>query len=326
MRWYLIALIFLLPSIGSAQSLQSLSGGEGGVSVSISPDYPAPYGEAFLSVTSSTLDLAASTMVVRVNGKTVHSGSVTRVRIPLAGVGVTQNVVVEVTSRGETVSKTLSVQPQDVVIVAEPLSSSPPLYTGKPHIPKNGSVRLVALANLRRNNGTLIDPSEVSYRWSINGAYRAGSSGIGKNALLLSSPLPYRSSTVSVVATSPEEGLVGGDSFTFTAQEPTLRVYEQDPLLGIRFGKTLPRSYSIVGSEATLYAGAFSFPTKSPLSLEWFLDGAGVHTGNSITLRPSGSGKGVSSLSLVASTDESSRESVNLSISFETKESNFFGL
>jgi hypothetical protein len=311
MRWYLLALVFLLPSTISAQSLQSLSGGAEAVSLSITPDYPAPYGEAFLSVTSSTLNLAASSM---------------RVRIPLAGAGVLQEVDVEITTGGETISKTISVQPEDVVIVAEPLSTTPPLYPGRPLIPLGGTVRLVALANLRTNSGAVVDPTTASYRWSINGAYRANSSGIGRSSILLTSPLKYRSATVSVVVTSPSGDLVGGDSFTFFAQEPTLRTYEKDALLGVRFGRALPSKYAITGAEATLFAGAFSFPTQSPLSLEWFVDGASVHAGNSITLRPSGSGKGNSSLSLVAGTGDSAKTSLGMSLSFDTKSSNLFGL
>ncbi len=326
MRLYLLALVFLLPGTVSAQSFQSLSGGAEAVSISISPDYPAPYGEAFLSLTSGTLDLSASSMVVRVNGKTIHTGGVTSVRMLLGGAGVVHDVDVEITTSGETIYKAISVQPEDVVIIAEPLSSVPPLYPGRSSVPTGGTVRLVALANLRTSSGVAIDPTTASYRWSIGGAYRANSSGIGKTSLLLTSPLKYRSATISVVVSSPSGELVGGDSFTFFAQEPTLRVYEKDALLGVRFDKALPKSYAITTAEATLFAGAFSFPTQTPLVLEWFVDGASVHNGNSITLRPSGKGKGNSSLSLVASTKDSSKTSLGMSLSFDTKSSNLFGL
>jgi hypothetical protein len=263
---------------------------------------------------------------VTVNGKKIYSGNVTKVALPLGGAGVVHDIEVDISSHGETIYKTISVQPQDVALVAEPLSSAPPLYPGRPLIPLEGSTRFVALANLRTASGTPVDPSTASYRWTINGAYRANSSGVGRTSLLLSSPLKYRSSTVSVVVTGPEGDLVGGDSFTFSAQEPSLRTYEQNALLGVRFGKALSRDYAIEGAEATLFAGAFSFSTQSPLMLEWFVDGASVQSGSSITLRPSGSGKGRSSLSLVGSTKDSAKTSLGMSLSFENKSSNFFGL
>ena len=59
-----------------------------------------------------------------------------------------------------------------------------------------------------------------------------------------------------------------------------MRLYESDPLLGIRFSRALSVAYAISGAEATLYAAPFSLPTtgSAPL-LQWFLNGAPAQTG-----------------------------------------------
>jgi hypothetical protein len=264
-------------------------------------------------------------MTVTVNGKMIHSGSVEPVRVPLGSAGRVHTVSVRISTQGESFQKTVTIVPQDVVLVAEPLSSAPPLYAGKSFVPLGGSVRIVALADMRTAQGTRINPAQASYKWTVGGATLSSSSGIGKRTLLLSSPLRYRSSTVSVVVTSPSGELVGGDSLSFSAHEARLRFYEQDPLLGIRFERALSRSYAITGTEATIFAAPFSLPMQNVPVIEWFLQGARVHSGNAVTLRPEGSGRGATSLSVVASSGSAPKATETLSLFFENT-ANLFGL
>ena len=139
----------------------------------------------------------------------------------------------------------------------------PPLYPGKSLVPLEGSTRIVAVANLRDENGNPIDPSALSYAWTVDDTAIADSSGIGKDAIMVDSPLEYRSSEVSVAVQSQDGTLVGGDSLSLTPSEPTVRVYDNDPLLGILFDHALSGNYSINTAEDTLYAAPFSMPTSA---------------------------------------------------------------
>jgi hypothetical protein len=204
----------------------------------------------------------------------------------------------------------------------------PPLYPGKSLVPLEGSTRVVAVANLVDQNGKTVDPSTLSYAWTVDDTQLANSSGIGKDAIMVDSPLEYRSSDVSVTVQSQDGSLVGGDSLSLTASEPTVRIYENDPLLGILFDHALSGDYTINNAEDTLYAAPFSMPTSSgaPL-LQWFLNGDLAQTGSSITLRPTGNGQGNASLSLVASAGESTRATQEFSLSFGSAPSTgLFGL
>lgn len=323
---FIIAILF--PILVGAQSLGDLGGTGSSFTISMAPQYPAPYSKVTLSFLSSSLDLINAIVTVSANGKKIYKGSVQPVAVTLGRAGSVVDVTATISSGGVNYSQTLSIQPQEVVLIAEPISSSPPLYPGKPSVPLEGSVRIVAVANLKNASGKSLGPAALAYAWTVDGMQIANSSGIGKEAIMVASPLQYRERTVSVAVMSTNGVLVGGDSFSFSSLEPLVRIYENDPLLSIRYDHALLNRYAIIGAESTLYAAPFSLPTTNgtPL-LQWFLNGATAQTGNSITLRPTGSGEGDASLSLVASAGGYTTATANLSLSFGAKpSSNFFGL
>lgn len=321
-------LVLILPLASSAQSLSDLTTMSSPFTISVSPQYPAPGSQATLSFLSSSIDLAGATITVSAGGKRIYQGAVKPLAITLGKAGTITNVSVTMSSGGASFSQTISIQPQDVVLVAEPISSAPVLYPGKPSVPIDGDVRVVAIANVRGAGGGRPNPASLSYSWTVDGVQIANSSGIGRVAIIVASPLQYRSRDVSVTVASPDGGLVGGSSLSLSSAEPLVRVYENDPLLGTRFDRAILNSFVILGNEATLYAAPFGLPTTGGVPLlQWFLDGVAAQTGNLITLRPTGSGRGNSSLSLIASASGYSQATVNLSLSFGASlGTNFFGL
>lgn len=323
-----LSLALLLPLSGGAQSLGDLSGEASSFSVSTNPQYPLPNGQVTLSFISPTIDLASASLKVSVAGKNIYQGAVRPVAVTLGRAGSVTNVVATISSGGTNYSQSLSIQPQDVALVVEPVSSSPPLYLGKSAVPLEGDARIVAVANLRSATGRAINPTTLSYSWTVDGTQIANSSGIGKASIMVASPLQYRARDVSVVVISPDGSLVGGASLSLSAEEPLVRIYENDPLLGIRFENALSNSFSISGSESALYAAPFSLPTTSGAPfIQWFLNGGSAQTGNSITLRPTGNGRGGASLSLSASAGNYTTATANISLVFgASSNTNFFGL
>ncbi|MCX6787919.1 MAG: hypothetical protein NT108_02005 [Candidatus Kaiserbacteria bacterium] len=330
MSSYLFAAFFILALLPSTADAQSLGSGADSASFTVSarPQYPTPYGQATISLLSNTLDLANAVMTVALAGKEFYRGAVQPLSIPLGKAGSVTNVKVTISSNGVPYVQSIFIQPQDVVLVAEPISSAPSLYLGKPLIPLQGSVRVVAMANFQDARGKTLAPNTLSYAWSVDDRQIANSSGIGRTAILVASPLQYRARSVSVAVTSPNGSLVGGASLSLAAEEPSLRIYQNDALLGILFDHALPEQYAITGAEASLFAAPFSLPTTSgsPL-LQWFLNGESAQTGSTITLRPSGNGEGTASLSVTASTGNSTTANTNLTLSFGAAKSfNLFGL
>lgn len=323
----ILASTLILPGIACAQFV---SGTNGTIPFTLSsePQYPAPYSQVTLTILSDSLDLTRATMVATVAGNEIYQGNVQPITTTVGGVGKPVNVKVTIFLNGSSYSQTLSIQPQNVALVAEPISSEPPLYPGKPLVPLGGDVRIVAIADLRDVQGKRIDPTTCSYAWTVDGTRDTNASGIGKDAVIVASPLQYRTRMVSVVVMSPDGNLIGSDSISLSPSEPSVQIYKNDPLLGILYDHALLNNYTITGSESTLYAAPFSFPiTSGTPILQWFLNGENSQTGNSITLRPTGSGQGNASLSLVASTGSYITATTNLLLSFGTAaNSNFFGL
>lgn len=324
-----LALVLLLPISTGAQSLGDLGNIRGEpFTLSVNPQYPAPYSQATVSLLPGSVKFANATLTAFVGGKEIYKGSVRAFSVPLGRAGSVASVRAVVSAGGIPYSRTIQIQPQDVALIAEPVSSAPPLYPGKPFAPIGGDVRVVALANLRDASGRSSSPTTYSYSWTVDGVRIMNASGIGKSSLIVASPLQYRSRTVSVAVTSASGSLAGGASLSLSAEQPLVRIYESDPLLGIRFDRALSGQYRISGAETTLYAAPFSFPTTGGAPrLEWFLNGSPAQTGNAITLRPTGSGKGSASLSLVASVGASLTATANLPLLFgATSGANFFGL
>lgn len=299
--------------------------------ISADPRPPPAYGVVTLTPVSGDIDITGATMTVTVGGVQSYSGNAKPITITLGAAGQTAAVSVSMkTSRG-TYRQTLSLTPQDVTLVAEPLSSAPPLYPGKPLVPLGGSVRVVAVADLRTGAGVQLDPNSLSYAWVIDGTDEVGASGIGKRVLIVNSPLQYRAGTVEVTVTSPDGLRSGVASLDLAAADPTVRIYERDPLMGIRFDKALGDTYALTGSEASLYAAPFSFPTalRAPL-LSWYVSGTLAQTGNLITLRPTGQGRGTASVSVTGDSTgsiDAPAASASLTASYGTSgSSSLFGL
>ena len=218
----LAGLAILMPALALAQSLGSPSP----LSITVTPQYPQPFSQVTLAPLSDSIDLANSTYVLSAGGKEIYRGNAKPVAITLGAAGSVVNVKATLTGGGQTVSQNLTIRAQDVTLVAEPIASAPALYLGKPLEPLDGTVRIVALANFYTAKGVAIDPSTLSYSWTVSGQQIGSASGIGKQAITVSSPLQYRAGDVSVDIQTQDGSQVGGANLTLSPQAPTLRMYK----------------------------------------------------------------------------------------------------
>lgn len=319
------ALMLALPAAVFAQVDPSIAP----FTLSVNPTYPTPYGQATVSVQSTSLDLSASTMVASVNGTQVYQGDVRPFSITIGAPGAATTVKVTVTNGGTNYSESLSVTPGDVALVLEPQSSAPALYKGEPLIPMAGSVRAVAVPNFHTAAGTPIDPNTLSYVWTVDGTTFQNSSGIGRSSVLVAVPaIQYRQSTVSVVVKTTNGAEVGSASADITGNQPIVRMYQSDPLLGVLFDHALGSTFSISGSEISFFGVPFSFSSSGGgPALSWSVGGSQAQTGSSLTLRPQGSGAGSAALSFTA-TNANTNEmaTANSTLSFGSGGSTIFGL
>lgn len=322
-RLSLAALVLLAPMLASAQL-----GTTAPFTLGLSPESPQPYSRAVLTTLSTSINLANATLVVTQNGTKVYEGNVQPIAVTLGAPGALTALKAVVTSGDTSYTQTLSLRPQEVVLVAEPIASAPPLYAGKPLVPISGTVRITAVTNVRTSSGSKLSPTQLSYEWSVGGTRQGSLSGIGKSTIVVASPLEYRGRDVSVVVASQDGSLNGRASLSLSAEQPTLRIYENDPLLGIRFERALAGTHTLSKSEGSLYAAPYSFSLAlGAPSLQWFLGGNSVQSGNVITLRPTGSGEGSAALSVTGSAGTYATTNATLNVLYGNQPSKgIFGL
>lgn len=318
MRSLVVRLVVVASALMPVMVFAQLPPGTDVFTLGVAPTNPVPYGRVTVTPVPGSLELGSATMQVFADGKLVYQGNSKPVSVSLGSAGTLTTIEVTMTRGERSYTKTVSVRPQEVTLVVEPLSSAPSFYLGKPQVPIEGSVRVVALANLRTGSGVAINPANLAYNWVVDNRRIFSSSGIGKNTLLVAAPLQYRAREVSVSVKSLDGSLIGGESVTLTPQEPTVRIYESDPLVGILSSRAVSGTYAVAGKEKTLFAVPYSFPNNSSSrqSLSWTLNGSPAQTGPLITLRPTGSGEGSATLLLTASGGQTILKSARLNLSF----------
>ena len=107
--------------------------------------------------------------------------------------------------------------------------------------------------------------------------------------------------------------------------DPSVRIYENDPLLGPRFDTALSGTFTMDDTEASFLAVPYFF-SKAP-GIAWSISGTPSGQGPVVTVKSSGSGRGSASIA-AAATGASALETAaaNLIISFTgTQPSGGFG-
>ncbi len=313
-----ILALFSMPVSVGAQSVVAQNGSGSFFSIVVNPTYPVPYNTFDLSIKSYSFNISNAVFTVTINGVRTASGTgATPVSLKATGPGAVMNIKVSVTARGKIYIKTLIIHPADVAVVVEPLTTTPTLYPGMPTMPSSGKIRVVAIPNFRNSNGVPISPQKLSYTWHIGDQTISTSSGIGRSVVIVSAPEPYRNTKLSVTVQAQNYPEAAEGKITLAPGVPTVRIYKDDPLMGVLYDHALFGNQIITGAEASFVAEPYGFSTTNGLpDLVWYLNDIKAQTGNLVTLRPKGVGKGIATLSIKA-TKESSYESATDAITLE---------
>jgi len=295
------------------------------LTITISPQYPKPYQIVTVTPDSSYIDLSSSQVTISVNGAVVERGSGTQgASVAVGGPGKATTITVTASANGQTYTKSLTIHPADVALLVEPQSTTHPFYEGAPLIASEGRVRVVALPDLRTSSGDPIPPSSLVYTWKNGDQILQDQSGIGKSVLTAVAPVRYRDTTLSLTVATQNSSVVAYAQTAIAPTDPFVRMYENDPLLGPRFENALSNSVALTDSEKTYRAVPYFF--ASIPSISWQVNGAPSQSGQDITVRPTGSGKGTALLGVSASAS-GQLANTSLSVQFGVSQSTgIFGL
>jgi ribosomal protein L31 len=297
------------------------------LTVSVSPQYPTPYQTVVVTPSSSTFDIDASTVSVKVNGTAFYKGSGgAAINVPLGGPGSSTNIVVSVTNAGQVSTQEVSISPASVALVVEPDSTTHPFYKGSGLVPSEGRVRLVAIPDLVSASGREIDPSTLEYTWKLGDDVLDSDSGIGQSVLDATAPQRYRDADVSVTVSDPNGSLVAQTTTSISPVDPITRIYENDPLLGPLFDTALSDSFTMTDAEDTFRGVPYYF--SSAPTLEWMVNDDDSGSTQDLTVRSTGTGTGSADIGFTG-TDATTQATANstLSVAFgQTNSGGFLGL
>ncbi len=300
MRFFIVFLaLAALFSYTTPVVAQGIPGAET-ITVALTPDYPRPYQVVHLTPGSTVLNLSAVTVTITVNGTKIYEGSGTGgadFQVGAAGEKTTVVTSVRDASGGVT-SVTNVIRPAEVSLIVEPVSTTHPFYKGASLVASEGTVRLVAIADMRSSTGARIPSSSLVYTWRLGERVLTDVSGIGKSVITTTAPVRYRNAPITVTVTNADSSLVGEASALVSATDPAVRIYRNDPLLGPDYDTAISGKFSMPDTEATFRSVGYFFAV--PPIFAWSVNGSASGNDKDITVRATGSGKGVAQLRLAA--------------------------
>ena len=260
----------------------TLSGESSDLSIIVSPNAPAPGATVNLSVESSILDTTDST-ITWYRGNTVIATGIgaSTASVTLGALGTETDVSVRLqTPDGTTAASTIAIIPTEVDLLIDSDSYVPPFYKGRALPSAGTSLRLQAIAHLKRPGGSIVPASDIIYTWKQNGRVVGNVSGRGKASVILPSPTLYGRSVIEVDVSSSDNTLSGSASITIPSTEPVLTLYEDSPLLGITYYRALGAQTAIPDTEMTFaavpYFAQIASPNDQRLAYAWTVNGSPV--------------------------------------------------
>jgi hypothetical protein len=250
-------------------------------------------------IVSYRVNMTLSHITWTVNGETVASGTGTQiVMVTPGGIGTETDIVVSVTTPdGREYIQTTTLYPADVLLVWEAQTYVPPFYRGRRLQSAGSDITIVAYPFFETSAGRM-NPDLLVYNWRVNGKRENAQSGVGRRYLVVKPGDIPRPHEIILEISTQDKTRYSNKELIVPLIDPVLRFYEDDPVLGIRYGHSL-NSLEIVTGEATVAVEPYFFSTRSPqdsaLEIVWSIGGEKVSSefdSESITLRPTGEGKG----------------------------------
>jgi len=280
----------LLPTFGSL------------LEITLEPEHPRPGDSITVTVSDPSEERGVTAYMWLVNGKVVDQGvghtSISLSANPLGTADTVRVVAIENgVGRGEA---TTIIRPATVDMLWEGNTYVPPFYIGRPLVSGQGTVKLMAIPHLAVR-GSEIPAGRAVYAWKVNGVPLEKQSGYGKASISITPPRFGASFNVSVVARTQDGTVVAENSVLIEPQAPSLLVYEDAPLLGVRFDRALSGMFPFSGDEVSFVLYPLFVSNSRDVSYTWNLDSVPFAVDpakpRAATFRKVGSGTGTHTVS-----------------------------
>ena len=321
-----VALVLLCMAVTVPRAEALVPSGVDPLSISVFPRYPRPYETVTVTLKSNLVDLLRGDNRISLNGTVLDEGvGIRSASFTMSGSGETTTIEATVTVDEQTFTKQLVLRANDVALIMEPVTTSHPFYHGGVLPAPEGRLRLIALAHFETPGGSLIPPQDLVYEWRLGEQVLQNESGAGRYILTATAPVKYRDARVTVTVTTKDGSLSGETSVLVSPSDPVVRIYRNDPLLGIRFEEALSGSIALSGDEETFRVIPYFF--EAPPVLSWTINSVEQSTGEDITLRATGGGVGSANVGISARNRNAFQSATQtLTVTFGETRPSFFGL
>ena len=262
--------------------------------VNLIPEHPQPRERVSVRLEMYTENLDSADITWLLGGSVVQKGKGLRdFSFITPESGKSTNLVVNITLQsGVSFQKTVPIKSNDLDILWEANSYTPPFYRGKALFPPQGQVKLYALS----------DRQNLIYKWTINGEVRQELGGYNRNMAIVAGPILGTGMGIEVLATdSVSPDLVLEKSIFIAPTNPSILFYENSPLYGMVFEKSIV-NIPLKGEEVSILAVPYNVSKEnmSGLNYMWKINGVlatGI-AGHSATFRKPEGIRGRSLISL----------------------------
>lgn len=228
------------------------------------PSNPNPGDTVKISLEAYGTDLNAANITWKIDGTTAKEGrGITELDVVAGDAGTKKTVDIFIDPpNGPEIQKTVIIQPEQLDIVWEAKTYTPPFYKGKALYAPQEQVTIAAFPNFKADGSVGVDPSHISYNWQNNLDGVPQYSGYGSNYMLFAGPIVQDDQYIYVTATA-DSGATAEANIDMLPTLPNVLVYEDSPLYGVLFNKALPQTFNLQNSQTTLAAYPYYFGFNS---------------------------------------------------------------
>ncbi len=285
----------------SANSLKDL------ILIQATPDTPHPGDNVHIQIESSTADLNRSEITWSINGvvKTKQIGLKT-FDVIAGKLGEKTTISASaLTPLGTTAQAQVSFTPNEVDLIWQADTYTPPFYKGKAMFSTQSDLEIIALPDVPQNGNV----GNFIYTWTHNGEILGDQSGYGRNTLTLPAIDLPRDVHIDVTATNYSESNKAVGSIIVPPLPPKALIYEDNPRFGLLLNKALVGDADMQDQEIHLTSFPYFFSpgtNKGSLNYEWNANDQNIpnFTNNNIILRNADDKTGSSALHLVLKNNE----------------------
>lgn len=254
------------------------------ISISMSPENPTPNEGVTITLSSYVDDLDSVLISWSLNGQNSLSGIGKKsFSLNAPALGRTTTVIATVALPDGDLKETVTIKPSIMTLLWQADDSYvPPFYEGKAMPSSDSEIKVVAIPEIKNGSG-FINPNDMVYDWSLDGTNDQNNSGYGKNFYTYVADYLSSSDTVSVTASTLDQGDSTDGSLNVATVSPKIEFYEDDPTLGTIWEHTLSDGYNVKSNESIEAAPYFISPKDvgNPfLTFSWSINGQTVNVPN----------------------------------------------